>query len=531
VNTNGTLSVFSKEGMACFWLGQTPSNDLPRYVDARLRARGVLLLGGFDTPVLLVPSRAFLDVRREAPEDPFANPRCPIAGLTPESIKTSWPHRVRVAGEVTYCRADWFCLQDASGGLRVRLADSTGVAVGQTVEVVGFPSESGSTRLLNEPLTRPAPGLPRAQCRQLNLAEPLTPDRLDTLVRVSATLLARGTNEIGQVLQLQEQQHIFAVTLAAGLGELPALAPGSLLQITGVCDATSVAPASQSQSPSATPSLRAANLLLLRGPGDVRVLSGPPWWNWRRTAGLVGALAGVLLVALLWVYLLRRRLERQQAAQLAFSRQVFERVEAERRRIAINLHDSLGQVLTAIRNQALMILQGTSVGPDWRKRLEDISGVSSKAIDEVRQITRGLRPYELDRFGLAQGIRASLKQTAARCPTKFAVLVEDIDGLFGAEAELHIYRIVQESVTNVVKHAAATEATVVIKKTAGAIAISVRDNGRGFDPAQVSSQHHDIGNGLSGIQERVRVLGGRLSLDSRPGTGTNLSVDLPLSFR
>ena len=266
----------------------------------------------------------------------------------------------------------------------------------------------------------------------------------------------------------------------------------------------------------------------MRSPLDVIVLSGPPWWTWRRTATLVGALLTVLAVTLLWVHLLRRRLERQQAAQLAFSRQVLERLEDERRRIAVNLHDSLGQILVAIKHHALLAIQRPADGQGLRLRLDEISGATSQAIEEVRQITLGLRPYQLDRLGLTQAIRASVGRASGNGSILFASRVEDIDGLFDKDAEIHVYRIVQEAVTNVVKHSVATEAAVVIKKKPGVVSLSIRDNGKGFDPAKPSSQPHDVGYGLSGIAERVRILGGTLTIDSRPGQGSSLSVEVPL---
>src|SRR6185503_3152980 len=99
-----------------------------------------------------------------------------------------------------------------------------------------------------------------------------------------------------------------------------------------------------------------------------------------------------------------------------------------------------------------------------RQRLNDISGATSQAIEEVRQITHGLRPYQLDRLGLTQAIRASVNQAASNSSISFATRVEDIDGLFDKDAEIHLYRVVQEAVTNVVKHSSASEAAVVIKK-------------------------------------------------------------------
>jgi signal transduction histidine kinase len=281
------------------------------------------------------------------------------------------------------------------------------------------------------------------------------------------------------------------------------------------------------EKPARTQMLAMLNILL-RSPDDVMVLTGPPWWTWKRTATLVGTLLAVLLITLFWVHLLRRRLERQQAAQLAFSRQVLERLEDERHRIAVNLHDSLGQVLLAIKNQALLAIQRPLNEPGSLKRLEEISSATSQAIDEVRQITHGLRPYQLDRLGLTQAIRDSVARASANTSIQFASRVEGIDGLFDKDSEIHVYRIVQEAVTNVVKHSTATEATVVVKKRATMLSLSIRDNGKGFNSTGSSSQSHNLGYGLSGIAERVRILGGTLVIDTRPGGGTSLTIEVPL---
>ena len=255
--------------------------------------------------------------------------------------------------------------------------------------------------------------------------------------------------------------------------------PGNRLQITGVCD--DEIPASMSVDEKSTRAQFLSSLtILLRGPQDVIWLSGPPWWTWKKTAILVGVLLTILAVALLRVNWLHRRLEHQQAAQLAFSRQVLGRLEEERRRIADNLHDSLGQTLLVIKNHAILATQSPAEEQGIRNRLEEISGTTSQAIEEVRRITHGLRPYQLDRLGLTQAIRASVNQAAGNSQTIFASRVEDIDGLFDKDSEIHVYRIVQEAVTNVVKHSAATEATVVIKKRVTSVSLSIRDNGRGF---------------------------------------------------
>jgi signal transduction histidine kinase len=193
------------------------------------------------------------------------------------------------------------------------------------------------------------------------------------------------------------------------------------------------------------------------------------------------------------------------------------------------MHDSLGQVLLAIKNQALLAIQRPLDEEGLRQRLEEISSASSQAIKEVRQITYGLRPYQLDRLGLTQAIRAAVSLAAKSGSILFASRVEGIDNVFDKDSEIHVYRIVQEAINNVVKHSAATEATVVIKRRPGVVSLSIRDNGRGFAMGGPGSTNpSSIGSGLSGIAERVRILNGSLTVDSRPGEGTNLTIEVAL---
>jgi signal transduction histidine kinase len=244
---------------------------------------------------------------------------------------------------------------------------------------------------------------------------------------------------------------------------------------------------------------------------------------------LVVSLLAVSAAALLWVHFLRRRLERQQAARLAFSRQILEGQETERQRIAINLHDSLGQNLLVIKNQARLAMQAASDESLRQQRLNEVCEITSQAIEEIRQITHGLRPYQLDRLGLTQAIRATVQRASENSSILFASHVDDIDGVFDKESEIHIYRVVQEAVNNVVKHSAATEAAVVIKRQVAIVSLSIRDNGRGFDSGLIHySQPHDLGYGLTGIAERIRILKGNVTINSRPGQGTSLNLEIPI---
>lgn len=516
LNSDGTLTLFENSGDVRLWIGNTASNDLIRYVDAKVRARGVLSLDTLPVPVLLIPSQAFVQVNESPPQDPFTVPLRSILDVLTGNLDLARTHRVRVAGEITWRDGRSFFIQDTSGGIRVESAKGFVAEVGKWVDVLAFQMPGGSGRTLKDAVVRATNFGEPVKPRELDLAKGLPLDLGGRLVTAKATLLSRKTNEFNQVFELQQQERVFVASLAFASGPLPDVTPGSLVRLTGVCDGETVGSPLN---------------ILLRNPTDVAVLSAPPWWTWKKTAVLIGVLIAVTIGALLWAYLLRRRLERQQAAQLAFSRKVLARVEEERRRIASNLHDSLGQVLLVIKNHALMAMQSNTNEHGLQERLKEISITTSQAIDEVRQITHGLRPYQLDRLGLTQAIRASVNRASENCSILFASRVEDIDELFDKDAEIHVYRIVQEAVNNVVKHSGATEATVVIKVRTGGVTVSIRDNGRGCDPAKLSSESRNLGYGLSGMAERVRILGGTMSIDSQPSEGTSLNIDVPLNTK
>jgi signal transduction histidine kinase len=530
VNSNGTITVMGPGESVSVWLGQTRSNELSRYIDAKLRLWGVLSLSTFPSPMLLVPSRSFVEVDEPAAPDAFSSPVRSVADLKLETADPSLLHRVKVIGEVTLQDAEWFFVQDGTGGIRVQTTAGSPVKIGQPVEVVGFPITRGLTRILSDAAVRTSASFSGVKPSRLDLTEGLPVRQNGSLIQAEATLLKATTIGNSQIVELQREGRVFTSTLLAEHGRLAKVAPGSQIEITGVCDTESTA------LPLGTTAKEKAALaslnIWLRSPGDLKVLSGPPWWTWKRTALLISTLSTIMAAALLWVYFLRRRLQKQKALQLAFSQQVLKRLEDERRRIAANLHDGLGQVLLAIRNQALLAMQRSPQENGVRQRLEEISGATSQALDEVRQITHGLRPYQLNRLGLTQAIRAILNQVSSDSQIVFANRVDDMDHVFDEDSEIHVYRIVQEAINNVIKHSAATEAAVVIKNRTQIVSLSIRDNGKGFDPASTSaSDPSALGYGLSGIAERVRILGGTLTVDSRPGRGTNLTIEIPVTDR
>ncbi len=224
-----------------------------------------------------------------------------------------------------------------------------------------------------------------------------------------------------------------------------------------------------------------------------------------------------------WVYYTRvSRLRAIAEAKTLFTRQLIESQETERKRIAAELHDSLGQSLVIIKNRAML---GLNKGTDQERVARELGSISesaSQALDEVREITNNLRPQLLDRLGLTKAIQSMLK--------KFAGVIEvdgqidPIDGLFSENDEISIYRIVQESVNNIIKHANASHASVEIKRSSKDVSIIIQDNGKGFDTTNVGATRGGLG--LVGLKERTQLLKGEISIESKPGEGTKIRVVL-----
>ena len=242
------------------------------------------------------------------------------------------------------------------------------------------------------------------------------------------------------------------------------------------------------------------------------------WWF---QAGVVSGLAALAWVS--WRYRIGQ-IRREQAVQLAFSRELIASQERERQRIAGELHDSLGQNLLVVKNRAALGALALPDGGEARKQFDEISTTVAHTLEEVRSISHNLRPPHLDQLGLTMTIRAMIEQTAASSGVAMTADLDDVDGAFPADQEIIIYRIVQESVNNVVKHARAREVHVAVRSHEDHVDITIRDDGRGFTPAAGAGAMNGGGFGLKGLAERVQMLGGTHTIDSAPGRGTTVAV-------
>lgn len=233
-------------------------------------------------------------------------------------------------------------------------------------------------------------------------------------------------------------------------------------------------------------------------------------------------------VALMLVYAVYRRrvsqFERARQTQEEFSRRLIDAHETERRRVAAELHDSIGQTLAMIKNRAVFNSQNTKEIEIAKKEFDQITRQSASAITEVREISYNLRPYLLERFGLTKALKSLFNKTAESIQIKFETEIDDIDRLFNKEEEMSLYRIVQESLNNILKHAEAGEVKISIKKAENSLTIKIQDNGKGF--ATSGDGNKNDGFGLLGIAERVKILGGTHTIESVLGKGTSVIIKL-----
>ncbi|MBS1795845.1 MAG: hypothetical protein JSS81_18465 [Acidobacteria bacterium] len=242
------------------------------------------------------------------------------------------------------------------------------------------------------------------------------------------------------------------------------------------------------------------------------------WWF-----RLLAALASAVVIGLIY-YSRVSHLRTIADAKTDFSRRLIESQEAERKRIAAELHDGLGQSLVVIKNRAALGLKKGDDPARVARELDQISESATLALDEVREITNNLRPQLLDRLGLTKALAAMCKKMSG--VVEIECEVDPLDGLFDESEEIGLFRIVQESINNVIKHSGASRAAVRVKRAGNSVSITVEDNGRGFEPGRIKAAGGGLG--LVGLKERAQLLGGEFAIDSRIGEGTRIEVVIGL---
>jgi signal transduction histidine kinase len=257
---------------------------------------------------------------------------------------------------------------------------------------------------------------------------------------------------------------------------------------------------------------------------------------------LVAGLAAVFIIRALRAFDVNRRRQLVMAQQVAqeaivkrdalrgdLLRRSVTAQEEERRRLARELHDEIGQMLTGLA-AGLRGVQQSLNGDAHRLRLQlrQLEGMTVKAIGDLSHLVADLRPSLLDDMGLHAALGWYVEEINKRGAVHVELVIEGIRQRLPSQVEIVFFRVTQESLTNVLRHAGATQVMVELIYGDGSTRLSVTDDGVGFRPSRVLEGEGRSGWGLAGIRERVNLAGGECHIQSTPGTGTTITVEIPL---
>jgi signal transduction histidine kinase len=239
---------------------------------------------------------------------------------------------------------------------------------------------------------------------------------------------------------------------------------------------------------------------------------------------LLGSVAGLMAGAIENASLHSRLTEREEAME-RFAEQIVLLQETERRRLAGEIHDGISQRIVSLSFHLSAAADAVATDPAGAaEQIARAQELAAGALDETRNAIAGLRPPVLDDLGLA----ASLESLARSTPLP-NVQVDTVTTVLPEHVETAVYRIAQEALQNVMKHASAAHVQLRLSMSPGAVLLEVSDDGVGFDPATTPERAGPVGYGLPGMQQRAELLGGQLTAESTPGRGTVVRLRVPLA--
>ena len=547
--------------------------DLQTLIGARVRMRGTAStfysgqLRQLITVELHVPFASDFIIEQIQAGDSFNADLQALNSLGQYKINRDLNERLHIKGTVIYQRPgkDFF-LEDDTGGLQVKSHQDTALQPGDVVDVVGFPGfdhflpvlEDATFRKSSEPGKTLKPKV--TGIRQLQGGF-----RHASLIRIQGKVVDRiqqpvaGSigDEIEQqtVLTLQDAGIMFTIEdnspeINQVLGQIEI---GSTVQADGVCF-TRI---------SENGNLQSLQILLPAASG-IQVLKKPDWLTPGRLLGGLAILFVILIVALTWIIMVQKRnralkglvqekIQAQQELQQSHDMlewRVAERTKqlkvemsarkeaeiqfkatlSERTRLARELHDTLEQVLTGIGLQVDIATELVEADPSAGKRhIKLVRNLMTETQLELRRSIWDLRSRELDEFDFPEALKMNAHHIAERTNLKLKIETTGNARALSEVTEENLLRISQAALTNVIKHAHATEVDISLHFGERDVRLRIKDNGQGFDPQKVlgASEGHF---GLLGITERVKRLNGNIQVASTPGQGACLEVLVPASM-
>lgn len=230
---------------------------------------------------------------------------------------------------------------------------------------------------------------------------------------------------------------------------------------------------------------------------------------------IFGGLGLLAIFGFILIVRSRNNAKRRQLLQEEFSQGLIKAQEEERTRVARELHDSVGQKLMLLTKKTKSLGQG------------EMEALAGNTLEELRAISRGLHPAILERLGPTAAIKSMINEVDANTNIFFSHEIENIDALLSKEASLHLYRIIQEVLNNMIKHAEAKSASIIIERKKNSIEARIADNGKGFERPENPSSTASLG--MKTLVERAKMLHSKIEINSRINEGTTVSLTIPIS--
>jgi signal transduction histidine kinase len=502
-------------------VGLQPS-DLVHYEDALIRVRGCFLATWdyVTHQVKMDEIRIYggsITVDQPAPTDLFSVPRKTASSLFLFDPQASMFQRVKVAGQIIHIRGAECFMMDGNDGVRFMAKHETHFTAGDLVEVVGFPEISAGSPILREAVVRLTGHADLPPPRVLQPDDLVRTDLDSTRVRVKAVLVDQRPAGSGQTLEMRMGLRSVLASLPATDDRIRAIPVGSLLELTGTF-------ATQGVGQNA-----ASSELLLNSPADIVVLARPPWWTLAKLFVILGALACVLAITVLWISQLRRKVE-QRTAELEAQIQERQRVEQqhameqERARIAQDLHDELGSSLTEITMLGIRA-RATATPLETRgKHVEQMSDKARQMVTALDEIVWAMNPTHDSLASMVSyfSLYAERFLGLANIAWRLEGPIKPDDHAVDSRHRHQLFLAFKEALTNIVRHSGATEVRLTIEIERGHIRLTIIDNGRGWAGASAAGM-----DGVNNMRARLEKLGGRFEVTSKAGEGTTVRFELP----
>jgi signal transduction histidine kinase len=254
--------------------------------------------------------------------------------------------------------------------------------------------------------------------------------------------------------------------------------------------------------------------------------------------GSIAILVGLIVAwfATRHVRRLHREIERQRLAERQnrldlerLSARLVNAQEEERRSLSRELHDAVGQALTAIKMGMGVAMRSFEAHPGAKRALEDARTITETTLQNVRDLSQVLHPSMLDDFGLPEAVNSYLRNFSKRTRIRTQLTTERMDERLSSDIEVCVYRIVQEATTNVARHSGASVCTVALDAREGTLQLVIEDDGYGIETARAGSSDARRGLGLIGMRERAQALSGTFIIENRAEGGTRVRVRIPIS--